>query len=242
MRKTSTVCRDCITALLIGYSLIAVGIVNNHALGDSILTTGAPTIIASVDKTEPSTRTMIKVQTRSPNQRNGVVNPPLNSGPTNEFHLARLVFDVNAQHGWGPGRPWWRIDWPEAEFHFLNGLERYTVVDHSNDSVHIQLNDDALFDYPWLFVQQAGRWYVSDQDATRLGEYLLRGGFLLVDDIHGPNDWNTFAHALDRALPNSRIEDISPNDSIINILYDLDKSIQIPWQWPNRCPYALWST
>lgn len=170
----------------------------------------------------------IKVQTQVANARADVINPPLATGPTNEFHLARLVFDVNAQHGWGPGRPWWRIDWPEAEFHFLNGLDRYTVIDHASDSVHIELNDDAIFDYPWLFAQQAGRWNISDPDANRLGEYLLRGGFLLADDIHGPNDWNTLAEALNRALPGLTIEDISPNDNIINILYDLDKSIQIP--------------
>jgi len=157
-----------------------------------------------------------------------VINPPPISGPANEFHIARLVFDVNAQHGWGPGRPWWRIDWPEAEFHFLNGIDRYTVIDHSSDSVHIELNDEALFDYPWLFVQQAGRWSISDRDADRLGEYLRRGGFLLADDIHGPNDWNTFSETLNRALPDFIIEDISPDDSMINILYDLDKSIQIP--------------
>lgn len=160
--------------------------------------------------------------------RNDVINPPLASGPSNEFHLARLVFDVNSEHGWGPGRPWWRIDWPEAEMHFLKGLHRYTLVDRASDSVHIELNDDALFDYPWLFVQQAGRWSIDDADAYRLGEYLRRGGFLLVDDIHGPRDWNTFAETMARALPNSPIVDIQPDESVINILYDLDHNIQIP--------------
>lgn len=112
--------------------------------------------------------------------------------------------------------------------HFLQGLTRYTAIGSATDSVHIDLGDDALFDYPWLFVQQAGRWTLDDASVHRLGEYLLRGGFMLADDIHGPDAWNTFAEAMLRALPNSRIEDIQEDDSIINILYDLDKRVQIP--------------
>ncbi len=167
-------------------------------------------------------------QFRKVSIRTDIVNPPPKTGPANEFHLARLVFDVNSQHGWGPGRPWWRIDWPEAEMHFLQGLTRYTVMDAASDSVHIELSDNSLFDYPWLFVQQAGRWRINDADAQTLREYLLRGGFLLVDDIHGPADWNTFAEVMRRALPDSRIEDIAAEDSAINILYDMDHRIQIP--------------
>ncbi len=224
----NSVCNNHKIMWLIGFKLVAISIFYNNAFAESMFTSEPASAMALAIDANVRDQAMVKVQSDSVNDRSDVINPPLTSGPTNEFHLARLVFDVNAQHGWGPGRPWWRIDWPEAEFHFLNGLDRYTVIDHSSDSVHIELHDDALFDYPWLFVQQAGRWYISDLDASRLGEYLQRGGFLLVDDIHGPNDWNTFAHALERALPNSIIEDISPNDSIINILYDLDKSIQIP--------------
>lgn len=183
--------------------------------------------LASADATsseQPSPRANPTVRPQHPD----VVNPPPSSGPASEFNFARLVFDVNSQHGWGPGRPWWRIDWPEAEMHFLEGLGRYTVVNQATDSVHIELDDEQLFDYPWLFVQQAGRWRISDNDAETLGEYLLRGGFLLVDDLHGPNDWNTFASAMYRALPEFTIEDIQADDSIINTIYSLEKNIQIP--------------
>ena len=47
--------------------------------------------------------------------------------------------------------------------HFLHGLTRYTAVSSATDSVHIDLSDDALFDYPWLFVQQAGRWTLDSE-------------------------------------------------------------------------------
>jgi len=156
------------------------------------------------------------------------VNPPLARGPENEFHIARLAFDTNAHHGWGPGRPWWRIDWPEAEMNFINGLQRYTVIESSADSTHITLEDAALFDYPWLFAQQVGRWQVTDQQASNLGEYLQRGGFMLADDMHGPDDWATFTEVMQRALPGHSITDILPDDPIMAVLYSLDQRTQIP--------------
>lgn len=161
-------------------------------------------------------------------QHPDVINPPLLNGPQNEFHIARLVFDTNSHHGWGPGRPWWRIDWPEAEAHFLGGLERYTVIDIASDSAHIELGDDAMFDHPWLLAQQVGRWRVTDHQASRLGEYLQRGGFLLADDIHGPSDWATFSEVMQRALPGHDIVNIASDDAVMTVLYDLDQRTQIP--------------
>ena len=156
-----------------------------------------------------------------------VINPPSPQGPAGEFHLARLVFETNQFHGWGPGRPWWRIDWPEAEQHFLSGLKRYTLVDAFNDSVHVELND-AIFDYPWLFAQQVGRWRIDDSSAQLLGEYLRRGGFILADDIHGPSDWENFQEVMQRALPDHKIVDIDRDDTSMAVLYDLDRRTQIP--------------
>lgn len=177
---------------------------------------------------EPSAQFTISVSSHASSSRADVINPPPINGPESEFHMARLVFDVNPYESWGPGRPWWRIDWPEAEEHFLNGLERYTLIDHAADSVHVELSDDEVFDYPWLFAQQVGRWNINDATAKRLGEYLRRGGFMLADDIHGPRDWERFAQVMKRALPEYSIEDIRTNDQVINILYDLDHSVQIP--------------
>lgn len=157
-----------------------------------------------------------------------IINPTLATGPDNELHLARLVFETNNKHGWGPGRPWWRIDWPEAEMHFIRGLQRYTLIDAAPDSVHVELEDEALFDHPMLFAQQVGRWHLSDHQTNRLGEYLNRGGFLLADDLHGPDDWETFLTVMQRALPGHSVNKILPDDSVMAVLYQLDQRTQIP--------------
>lgn len=157
-----------------------------------------------------------------------VVNPPASSGPSNELHIGRLVFDHHRMSNWGPGRPWWRIDWPEAEHHLIGGLTRYTVIDVAEDSAHLSLLDDAIFDYPWLFAQQVGRWQLNDNEISTLAEYLKRGGFLVVDDFHGPTQWEIFQNVMDRALPGYLIYDLPENAALLQIHYELDQLTQIP--------------
>lgn len=164
----------------------------------------------------------------SPVNPEEVVNSPQPQGPLNELHIARLVFSNGPHSNWGPGRPWWRIDWPSAEYFFTDGLLRYTSIDAATDSVHIDLHDESLFDYPWLFAQQVGRWQLGETEVAALREYLLRGGFLVVDDFHGPSEWQVFERVMQRVLPDYRIDDLEASDPLMNVLYELDQNTQIP--------------
>jgi hypothetical protein len=146
--------------------------------------------------------------------------------PQAEFHMARMIYSSGG--GFGAFRPWWAIDYPEAEYHFRQGVRRLTRIDMADDSRHIPLTDDALFDYPWLFAQQVGRWSLSDAETSRLREYLLRGGFMVADDFHGPWQWDVFAEAMNRVFPDRPIVDIPNGHEILHVLYDLDERTQIP--------------
>lgn len=150
--------------------------------------------------------------------------------PEAEFHMGRLIYALPSADGWrrGGGRPWWAIDYPEAEFHFLPGLRRLTRLDVAQDSRHILATDDQLYDYPFIFAQQVGRWSLTDEETSALREYLERGGFLVVDDFHGAYDWQVFESVIRRVLPGYPIVDIQEGDDIMRILYDLDMHTQIP--------------
>jgi len=156
--------------------------------------------------------------------------PSTIAGPEAEFHMARMIYSSGGGlRGFtGFGRPWWAIDYPEAEYHFRQGVRRLTRIDMADDSRHIPLTDDALFDYPWLFAQQVGRWSLTNAETSRLREYLLRGGFLVADDLHGPYQWEVFAEAMRRVFPDRPIVDIPDGHEILHVLYDLDERTQIP--------------
>jgi len=150
-----------------------------------------------------------------------------NTGPEAEFHMARLIYS-NAPGSRGGWRQMWAIDYPDAEYHFLNGVRRLTRINTADDSIHLRLTDDRIFDHPWLFVQQVGTWHLSDAEISRLREYLLRGGFMVADDFHGPTDWLYFHNVIRRVFPDRPIIDLPQDDEIMQVFYDLDQHTQIP--------------
>jgi hypothetical protein len=105
-----------------------------------------------------------------------------------------------------------------------------TRIEVAPDSRQITLDDDYLFDYPWLFLQQPGQgnWFPQGAELDRMREYLERGGFLVVDDFHGEYEWTAFREAMAAVLPGRPIIDIPEGDMLHSILFDLDKRTQIP--------------
>jgi hypothetical protein len=153
------------------------------------------------------------------------------AGPEAEFHLARMVYSTFGGGGsFGFRQPWWAIDYPSAEIHFLPALARLTGMNVADDSRHIPLGDDDLFQYPFLFVQQVGQgnWRPTAEEAAHLREYLDRGGFLMVDDFHGLRDWAVFEAAIRTVFPDRPIVEIPPTDPLMHVFFDLDQLTQIP--------------
>jgi hypothetical protein len=61
-----------------------------------------------------------------------------------------------------------------------------------------------------------------------LREYLLRGGFLLVDDFHGDYEWAMFQASMARVFPDRPIVEIPPDDPLMNVVFNVDRSTPIP--------------
>ena len=164
---------------------------------------------------------------RSPWQQERFFIPSEAAGDTAaEFHFARLVYD-SGMGGWGR-RGGWATDYPEAEYHFMQGVQRLTNVDAAPGGRLVRPLDEELFEYPWLYAVEVGRWYLGPEEAERLREYLLRGGFLVVDDFHGTYQWASFLDSMQRVFPDRPILDLEDDEPILHVLYDLDQRIQIP--------------
>lgn len=145
-----------------------------------------------------------------------------------EFHFARLAYQSGGGRGFGGRRQRWLTDWPEAEEHLLGGIHRFTRIDAGSRGRAVAPLEDALFDHPWLYAVEVGAWYLSDEEAARMREYLLRGGFLMVDDFHGSAEWAGFMNSLQRIFPDRPVVDVPVTDPIMHVLYDLDERTQIP--------------
>lgn len=144
-----------------------------------------------------------------------------------EYEFVRLAYSGPGA-GYGRRRQKFLTDWPDAEQHFLNGIRRLTRVDAAVNGRIVAPMDDELYDYPWIYAVEVGYWYLDDQEAARLRDYLLRGGFLMVDDFHGTREWAFFKQSMDKVFPDRPIVEIAENDEVFHVLYDLDQRIQIP--------------
>ena len=151
-----------------------------------------------------------------------------------EFHFARLMYR-DGNYGRGFGNRSWTTDMPEAEHFFMEGLMRLTRIDGTPVSVYngaggerINLLDGNVYDYPFLYGVEVGRWGMTPEEVAVLREYLLRGGFLMVDDFHGSQQWAGFVAVMQRVFPDRPIRDIADDDEVFHVLYDLNERIQIP--------------
>ena len=156
--------------------------------------------------------------------------------PTAEFHFARLVYQnaAGSRRALYGGGGAWSTDYADAEHHLMQGINRLTRVDgqfvgyNGEGGRLITLDDDRIFEYPWLYAVEVGQWYLSHTEAALLREYIDRGGFLLVDDFWGEDEWRIFIDSMQRVFPDRPILDLPEDHEILHILFDLDQRTQIP--------------
>ena len=150
-----------------------------------------------------------------------------------EFYWSRLAYTSTMQSygGYGGGywgRSSWSRDYPKADRQFLVAMHRLTRIDGRPTEQVVRLDSDDIFNYPWIYAVQVQNWSFTDDESKRLREYLLKGGFLMVDDFHGTRDWENFMNGLRTVLPDSPVEDLADSDEIFHTLYDVDSKMQIP--------------
>ena len=155
---------------------------------------------------------------------------PTDDAPSREFTFVRLVYDSPHspyQYTFGGA---WRIDFPEADQHFVEGIREWagTNLRVSSSPVQLRATDERLFHYPLVYIVEPGHMELSDEEAASLREYLLRGGFLFLDDFHGEREWQHAQQQLRMILPEYKINDLPLSHSIFHSYFDLDQVVQVP--------------
>jgi hypothetical protein len=83
-------------------------------------------------------------------------------------------------------------DWyndPSGEVNLLSYIEKNTNISVNPVYEWVDLATDNLFQYPLIFLTGHGNMKFSDNEISRLRAYLENGGFLLIDDDYGLNDY-----------------------------------------------------
>ncbi|MCC6862469.1 MAG: DUF4159 domain-containing protein [Bryobacterales bacterium] len=122
----------------------------------------------------------------------------------------------------------WPTDYPKADRQFLQGVRRLTRIHARSMEEVVDLDSDEIFKWPWIYAVETGHWSLTDPQASRLREYLLKGGFLMTDDFHGTYEWEVFMESMQKVFPDRPVEEIDSADPIFHVLYDLSERVQVP--------------
>src|SRR5512145_2745201 len=96
------------------------------------------------------------------------------------FTFTRIRYGSSFGRGGGS----WAHDYPRADQHLPRILAELTTMrPRVDDSVVLDLEDDALFHHPVIYISEPGFWTVTDDGADRMRSYLLKGGFVIFDDF-----------------------------------------------------------
>jgi len=133
---------------------------------------------------------------------------------------------------WTQGGTSWSQDYPRADRHFAQALRRLTRLHVRSVEQPVNLDDgDDVFNWPWLAAGEMGDWKLTDSQVLKLRDYLMRGGFLYLDDFWGPEEWARFDESMQAVFPDRPIVEIENADAIFHSVYDLDDRYQILGQW-----------
>src|SRR6185437_10277070 len=159
---------------------------------------------------------------------------PADAAAKTEWVFARLMYPPDPRQrrggfgGFGGGMDWkhgssiWTQDYPRADRHFLLALRRLTRINARSVEQPVDPDDgDDIYNWPWLYAVQPGRWKLTDAQCAKLRDYLLRGGFLMIDDFWGPDGWDVMNDGMRRIFPDRQIVDLPNDDFIFHTVYDL---------------------
>ena len=147
----------------------------------------------------------------------------LESRDTDTFTFVRLKY----RGSWGH-RGKWDTDWPTSDRNFIRQLRGQTNVTVNSKEKIVDIASSELFDYPFGYMVDVKRLKLTDAEAGNLREYLLRGGFILVDDFHGKQSWKQFYKQLKKIFPDREPMDIPISHPIFHCFYNINELMQIP--------------
>ena len=166
--------------------------------------------------------------------------------PSNAFTFCRIEYSNYAGDGdWGRRRRGsWAVDYPESDVNFSLRLSQITTlnVNRTEDGqfqhVVVRLDDPEVFKYPFIYMLEVGGMALGASERDGLRDYLLRGGFLLVDDFWGDDAWRNWEYEISQVLPPDEFPmvDIPLNHELFHIVFDIKEVPQVPglgafWEW-----------
>ena len=155
------------------------------------------------------------------------------------FTFVRIKYDSS---GYRRGNGW-STDFRDSELNFSLRLQQLTTIKVNPEPIVLELTDPKLFDYPFIYIIEPGGLMFHPEEVTALRKYLLNGGFLMVDDFWGDEEYDNFYQEIKRVFPDREPVDVPLEHEIFQCVYPLNEKPQLPSihaAWQGRSSGVIW--
>ena len=149
------------------------------------------------------------------------------------FNFCRVMYSSQWREAGGQG---WSTDYPDADINFSIRFAELTKTRVSKQESGVpnhwvvRLTDPWLYRCPFVLGSDVGTMTLRDDEIAALRAYLLKGGFLWVDDFWGSRAWDVFETEMARVLPPGKypLKDVGPDHPIYRTMFPMADLPQIP--------------
>jgi hypothetical protein len=157
--------------------------------------------------------------------------PTKNGAEDRGWSFCRLRYTSVRRESLGSG---WTTDYPDADNNLMIRMSQLTHTrvawwsEGQPGYTIMSVGDPKIFHCPFVFASDVGTIQFDSNEIEQLRNYLLKGGFMWVDDFWGSYAWDQFASQITRVFPEYRIVDIPLDHGLLNYVYRIRKIPQIP--------------
>ncbi|HWP86182.1 MAG TPA: DUF4159 domain-containing protein, partial [Terriglobia bacterium] len=149
-----------------------------------------------------------------------------------EFVFARVRYNGRGRGFFGSAG--WAHDYPDAEEHILQVASEATGINlHKMSYVIVDLDNEEIFQYPFLYFSEVGEMNLTDAEIANFREYLNRGGFAMIDDFDSQRSLDWFLSQMKRVFPERDFPRMKLEHPIFHTFYEIPTLDIEP-------PYGAW--
>ncbi|MES2507527.1 MAG: DUF4159 domain-containing protein [Verrucomicrobiota bacterium] len=147
--------------------------------------------------------------------------------PNDVFTFARLRYNSES---WGRRRGGgkWTTDYPDADLNFSYRLQQLTSLQVNPKGAVVDIDAEQMRNYPFIYMIEPGHISLTEGDAKVMRDYMLNGGFIMVDDFWGEEEWDTFYVALKQIFPDREPQELPLEHEVFHMVFPLKVKPQIP--------------
>ena len=147
---------------------------------------------------------------------------PVEGNPSYDGRLTFVRLRYPGYGGMTNEGPGWMHDYPTAERHLLKIMSEISDLRPRADSSSvIDFGDPELMKYPIAYFSEPGYWQPTDEDVKNIHDYLLKGGFIIIDDFRQQH-WFNLQDQMKRVLPDAQWLPVEPGSAVWDSFFRID--------------------